>query len=144
MNQYEKRKLKQVNISNSKRTNMRYDPKLHGPSHKEYRRAYMRWHAAKKRGHDVPLDLFLNNPKVKLHKSKPKAAFYARRQLQLALATPKWVNFDEIIKIYENCPKGYHVDHIVPIIAENVCGLHVPWNLQYLTASENLKKSNKI
>lgn len=62
--------------------------------------------------------------------------------------TPAWVNADDILAVYAACPKGLHVDHIVPlkglIDGRPVCGLHVPYNLQYLPAEENRKKHNRI
>jgi hypothetical protein len=60
--------------------------------------------------------------------------------------TPGWLTkeqIDEMTRIYENCPEGYEVDHIIPLQGKNVSGLHVPSNLQYLTIAENRKKSNK-
>lgn len=36
------------------------------------------------------------------------------------------------------------VDHIMPLKGNNLSGLHVPWNLQILTKSENSKKHNKV
>jgi hypothetical protein len=58
--------------------------------------------------------------------------------------TPEWSNLLAIKEIYDNCPDGYDVDHIVPLQGELVSGLHVPNNLQYLTRSENSRKRNKF
>lgn len=49
-----------------------------------------------------------------------------------------------IFKFYVECPKGYQVDHVIPLCGKKVSGLHVSWNLQYLTESDNHKKCNKV
>lgn len=75
----------------------------------------------------------------------------ALRKRRLRNAMPKWVNRSEIAQIYEKAchmetldGKKYHVDHIIPIVNDKVCGLHVPWNLQIILASDNLKKGNQF
>lgn len=84
------------------------------------------------------------------HKSN---SYWAKRNAQKLCATPKWLSIDHIKMIEDFYAKAvsltsstgiaYQVDHIVPLQGVNVCGLHVPWNLQVLTASENAAKRNR-
>ena len=70
-------------------------------------------------------------------------AIQAKRRAINLQATPAWVNLEAIKEIYTQCPKGHHVDHIVPLQGKNVCGFHVENNLQYLKAEENIRKGNR-
>lgn len=70
--------------------------------------------------------------------------YYQTKKEYLRRATPPWVDLSVVSQIYMACPKGHHVDHVIPLRGKNVCGLHVHTNLQYLTATENLRKNNKF
>ena len=50
---------------------------------------------------------------------------------------------DGITNFYKNCPFGMQVDHVIPLQGKLVSGLHVVWNLQYLTPAQNMSKGNK-
>lgn len=69
-------------------------------------------------------------------------AYLAARKKRVKQATPQWADLKAITEFYKNCPKGFHVDHVVPLMGENVSGLHTISNLQYLSKQDNLKKRN--
>ena len=81
---------------------------------------------------------------------RTKAA--ARRALKLQ-RTPAWLTEEDLAaikaKYVEAAEKTrttgvpWHVDHIVPLQGKNVCGLHVPWNLQVILGRENMRKGNR-
>jgi len=48
---------------------------------------------------------------------------------------------EDIQEFYNNCPDGYHVDHIIPVAKG---GKHTIENLQYLTPEENFKKATNL
>lgn len=83
------------------------------------------------------------------HRSNPPARLKARARYEQRIRerTPPWLTDEhwwQISEFYQACPPGHHVDHIIPLHGRNVCGLHVPWNLQYLTGPENLRKGNSF
>jgi hypothetical protein len=88
-----------------------------------------------------------NKSKVTAHKAKYRAAKYN--------ATPDWLtkeHLEQIEEFYEtardlawlNEGEILQVDHIIPLQGKEVCGLHVPWNLQILSKSKNISKFNNL
>jgi 5-methylcytosine-specific restriction endonuclease McrA len=97
----------------------------------------------------------------RLHREKYKAqnpelykAFTSVRRRRHKNATPKWITPEQKLamrnlylkaqELTKIAGERYVVDHIIPLISPDVCGLHVPWNLRVITQEENLKKSNKL
>lgn len=89
----------------------------------------------------------------KLNNGKTNA-LTAKRHSNKLKRTPKWLtkfDYDYIKHIYIQAKElekldgiKRHVDHIIPLQGKNVSGLHLPWNLQILTAEDNIKKGNKL
>ena len=80
-----------------------------------------------------------------------------KRLKGLDYATPLWADLNYMNDVYSNCREANNlfeslglnswkmqVDHIHPLKNELVCGLHNQFNLQVISAQENLKKSNKF
>jgi len=81
-------------------------------------------------------------------------AYNAKRRSSKLQATPNWLSEVQLQSIehfywlakdlFSVTGEVYHVDHIVPLQGEHVCGLHVPWNLQVLPSDINIKKGNSF
>jgi hypothetical protein len=79
-----------------------------------------------------------------------RLAYDRSRELTKSMRTPPWLTKEqkrEVKNIYKRSAimsketgEKHHVDHIAPLMGANVCGLHVPWNLRIVTATENLSK----
>ena len=87
------------------------------------------------------------------HKRHPaKSAFISKTyQARKRKAVPSWAKMGRIEALYSlaamltsNTGEKWHVDHIVPLQGQSVCGLHIYENLRVVPATVNLQKSNKF
>jgi predicted RND superfamily exporter protein len=98
-----------------------------------------------------------NRLKISIYRKMNRPKFNVRNALRRSAKlnrTPSWLteadhtsimNFYDEAKLREiETGTKFHVDHIIPLQGDTVCGLHVPWNLQVITAYENLSKGNKL
>lgn len=125
---------------------------------KDYKKEYRKANCTKineyKKGWDK-----VNCDKTKWHQKKWTSknidkinSYSAKRRSKKLQATPPWLTMEHLSAIRDFYTESkalekatgikHHVDHIVPLQGKNVCGLHVPWNLNVLTATENLVKNS--
>lgn len=105
-------------------------------------------------------EYYANNRVQKIEKNREWALsnrgvtrlYSANYRAKKLMASPPWLTetmkseiddkYCQARDCYLVTGEDYHVDHIVPLQGVNVCGLHVPWNLQVLPSDINLAKSN--
>ena len=103
---------------------------------------YRKTESAKKRAKEWAKEYY-SKPEVKARKNTE----WAKRKATKLQATPKWTNQGYISLFYKlaqieaaRIGSKVHVDHIIPLQSQTVCGLHCEDNLQLLTEKVNLQK----
>lgn len=102
--------------------------------------------AWKAKNRERALEIKRESAKRNYYKNPLKARKYDIRKRN---ATPSWADTEKIKRVYkmakEYRDKGIdaEVDHIVPLKGENVCGLHVSWNMQIINRRYNISKNNR-
>jgi len=116
-----------------------------------HRAATRKWYAANKAKHKALRDAYRRAHRAEIRaynrawrraNLKRMCAHSRAYALRKQRAMPAWADRAAIQRIYEQCPAGHQVDHIIPLRGKLVSGLHVENNLQYLPGVENSRKGN--
>jgi hypothetical protein len=67
-----------------------------------------------------------------------------KKETERQLRVVAWTDWENIDTFEINKPRGMTTDHYIPLCGRKVAGLHVSWNLQYLTPKQNMSKGNRI
>lgn len=148
-----------ANHENKKQKNMEYYKKRKEANPKLWAAVY-----AKRREVSLAISKAYYVSNIEERKAKQRAwskvnrgtanALSKRYKLKKTNATPVWLSEFDLLAmkckyqvaamLNKHGVEAWHVDHIVPIRGKDVCGLHVPWNLQVIPAKDNLAKSNRV
>lgn len=136
-----KEKIRSYLSSNRERISKR--DKIWRETNKEHRQAYQRNY------YEVNREELLENHRIWIRENAGKKnAHTAKRRAAQKQATPKWLTQKQLAEIQqfyiEATKMNMVVNHIIPLTNPLICGLHVPWNLQLLTESENSSKNNRV
>lgn len=135
---YLKNKVKWKYIPSDKN---REKAKKYAANHQEQRRVYL-----KKYQEENKDKIASKKQEYRKQNAGKFRAMNANRRAKKIKATIG--NYKECLEIiYQtttDISEYFEIDHIIPLIHKDVCGLHVPWNLQVLPTDQNLKKGNKF
>ena len=110
--------------------------------------AVSQWRAAGNR--DSAKESRKYTEKYPAKRAAQKRKIHVKRELAMQTQWTEFDNlfFEEIYDLAKLREKAtgfkWHVDHIIPLQNKNVCGLHVPENLQCIPAKLNLIKGNSF
>lgn len=156
MREYRQQNLAQLQEKERERSRKKNKlPEVKEQKHKWYLDNQFKSRERMKRRYLLNKQEYLERAKLWRSKNPEKTAYYtALRRALHKNATPKWLTREqknEMKQFYVLAKElrwlseePLHVDHIIPLDNELVCGLHVPWNLQLLLRSENFKKGNRL
>jgi hypothetical protein len=91
----------------------------------------------------VKRDGYARNPALHIFRAR-------NREMGLKIRTPSWADWRKIKEIYQDAAEfraagvDVHVDHVIPLRAKLVSGLHVHYNLTVKLSAWNDSKGNRI